>query len=31
MPRFTPQQLIFVALAAAVLLGLSVYRIFFLY
>jgi hypothetical protein len=31
MPRFTPEQLIFVALAALIILGLSVYRMFFLY
>ena len=31
MPRFTPEQLIFAALAAAIILGLSLYRIFFLY
>jgi hypothetical protein len=31
MPRFTPEQLIFVALAAAIILGLSVYRMVCLY
>jgi hypothetical protein len=31
MPRLTPEQLIFVALAALIILGLSVYRMFFLY
>jgi hypothetical protein len=31
MPRFTPEQLLFAALAAAVILGLSLYRMFFLY
>jgi len=31
MPRFSPEQLIFVALVAAVILGLAVYRMFFLY
>jgi hypothetical protein len=31
MPRFTPEQLIFVTLAAAILLGLFVYRMFCLY
>jgi hypothetical protein len=31
MPRFTPEQLIFVLLAAVILLGLYVYRMFFLY
>jgi len=31
MPRFTFHQLIFVALAAVIILGLFVYRMFFLY
>jgi hypothetical protein len=31
MPRFTPEQLIFVALAAAIILTLWVYRTFFLF
>jgi hypothetical protein len=31
MPRFTPEQLIFVALVGAVILGLYAYRTFFLY
>jgi hypothetical protein len=31
MPRFTTDQLIFAALAAAVILGLTLYRMFFLY
>jgi|MudIll2142460700_1097286.scaffolds.fasta_scaffold25080_3 hypothetical protein len=31
MPRFTFHQLIFVTLAAMIILGLSVYRMFFLY
>jgi hypothetical protein len=31
MPRFTPEQLLFAALTAALILGLSVYRMFFLF
>jgi hypothetical protein len=31
MPRFTPEQLIWVAVVAAFLLGLSLYRMFFLF
>jgi hypothetical protein len=31
MPRFTPEQLIFAALVAAIILGLWAYRAFFLY
>jgi hypothetical protein len=31
MPRFTPEQLVFVALVAAVILALWAYRSFFLY
>ena len=31
MPRFTPEQLIFVVLVAAAILGLWAYRTFFLY
>jgi hypothetical protein len=31
MPHFTPEQLIWVAVVAAILLGLSLYRMFFLF
>jgi hypothetical protein len=31
MPHFTPEQLIWVTVVAAILLGLSLYRMFFLF